>query len=166
MKATLALIFTLLCTNLGASTPLGCVSLDEVSSSNNPADIFAGLTSCMDKQNYKHAAALYTMATLYGVYDARRVANEAAPQVVALLRMYALSGRPKAELNRLQAEVVELLTDNTEVCQRILKIGKPAYYPSYITEHISANSTGSLQITEGFNEQEAWQESLALVPHC
>lgn len=179
MKATLALLFAILSlasitsaaseTQLSVSSALGCVSLDKVSNSHSPVDIFAGLNACMDTRNYKNAAVLYTMGTLYGVYDTRRVGDEKAQRVISLLRMYALSGRSKTELNKLQNEVVELLTDNTEVCERILKKGRPSYYPTYIADHISASGAADrppLQTIKTFNELDAWRESLELVPHC
>ncbi|KFZ30522.1 hypothetical protein IDSA_08250 [Pseudidiomarina salinarum] len=155
--------------NLAKAETLGCISLDEISNSNSPAEIFGALTLCMDKQDYQSAAALYTVGTLYAVYDTKRVADESAHQAISLLRMYALSGRPEGALEQLQAEVSELLTDNTEVCKDILKRGKPTYRPTYMTEYSTAERTDSNpepQLVEDFNEQEAWRDSLAIVPHC
>lgn len=179
MKAT-AFLFSALLSTFGVTSeateaklltaePLGCVSLDQVTNSNSPADIFAALTLCMDKEDYKAAAELYTVGTLYAVYDTKRVTDERAHQAISLLRMYALSGRPEGALNELQSEVVELLTDNTEVCQAILEKGKPAYQPAYMFEHATATADYArpvYQPVENFNEQEAWRESLAMVPHC
>jgi len=72
--------------NLKSNKPLGCVSLSQVANTNTPADIFVGISSCIEEANYNAAAQLYILANLFGRFDTLRVKDVTAHQAISVLK--------------------------------------------------------------------------------
>ncbi|GAB2688502.1 hypothetical protein [Aliiglaciecola aliphaticivorans] len=155
--------------NLQSNYALGCVGIDDVSPSHSPADLFSGLTQCIEQKEYEKASDLYLVAMSYGYFDTRRVADRSAHQAVMVLRMEAFANQEQQTLNHLLAEITQKTTDNKGVCDYIKDIGMPTYYPSYMIQHgIGAftEQPHSNGLIDDFDAETAWQKALSVVVNC
>ncbi|MEP4890750.1 MAG: hypothetical protein ABJV04_12045 [Aliiglaciecola sp.] len=155
--------------NLQPSTTLGCVGMNEVSSSHSTADLFLGLTACMDQGEVDKASDLYLVAMSYGYFDTRRVADRSAHQAIMVLRMNAFGDIEKPALDSFLASVTQKTSDNAGMCETLKQLGQPRYFPTYMIQHGMGAFTEqphSAGLIDNFDSELAWKEALSVVVNC
>ncbi|TDR23680.1 hypothetical protein [Marinicella litoralis] len=155
--------------NLESPKPSGCVQISNLTSQQNPVDIFTGLNRCLAHDDYQKAASLYLVGMSYGYYDTKRVSDRTAHQAISVLRMNAFSSVSGEHLTLLQAEVTKLTSNNSEICESINKLGVPAYKPTYMIQHGMGAFTGQSTkdgLVENFDSQQAWKDTLSKIVKC
>ena len=155
--------------NLEAPRPSECVSIGQLNSNQNPADIFVGMKKCLDNENYQIAAEMYFAAMTYGIYDTKRVRDTSAHQGLIVLRMNALSELSELQLPLVQLEIDSVLASNAQVCKALSVRGLPTYYPRYMIQHGIGAFTGKQKnrgLVENFNSQSAWAEAIEKSVKC
>lgn len=155
--------------NLESPRPAGCVQVNELSNEQNPVDIFAGLDRCLAQERYSNAAELYLAGMAYGYFDTRRVSDKSAHQAISVLRMNLFASQPGKALDKMQAALGKLYSDNRATCENLSMLGAPAYKPTYMIQHGIAAFTGHSTkdgLVENFDPESAWKEALSTIARC
>lgn len=155
--------------NLESPKPAGCVSVGELSNKQNPVDIFTGLNACLAKSDYSSAAELYFAGMSYGFFDTKRVSDKTAHQAISVLRMNLFGAQPQEVLDKLQAALTDITTDNTAICKSLMTLGAPVYMPTYMIQHGMGAFTGQSTkdgLVENFDSGAAWKEALSTIAKC
>ncbi|GAC16227.1 hypothetical protein [Aliiglaciecola lipolytica] len=155
--------------NLQSHHSLACLSMTQIRSSYTPADLFSGLTSCVEQQQFDSAADMYLAAMSNGYFDTRRVVDRSAHQAVMVLRMNTFAPYDQDVLNLLLSEITQKTTDNSQVCGQLKNIGMPTYHPTYMIQHGMGAFTEqkhSNGLINNFDADLAWQEALKVVSNC
>lgn len=146
--------------NLEVTNKLSCISVDEVKPSYSPADLFYGLSQCLDKSEYEKAAVLYSIAFAYGKYDSLRVVDKSAHQALSVMKFNLMNAK-KEHIDKFQIVVTEKFKDRTKLCQELQGIQPPTYFPRYMIQHGIQALTQATQsnngLIENFNVQDAWE---------
>lgn len=158
--------------NLEPTHVLGCVSADEVSREDTPADLYPAVSKCLENDRYDRAAFLYALAGVYAYYDTLRVADETAHDAAVVFQRRLIEQVPEAKRKRFTAEVTTTVNDPqklAKLCAGIKKIGPPAYYPRYMVQHGMQAFTGeknSKGLVPDFDAEKGWAKTLAGFLHC
>ncbi|HAU06500.1 MAG TPA: hypothetical protein DCS49_01755 [Gammaproteobacteria bacterium] len=151
--------------NLESPKPAGCISVAELSNTQNPVDIFTRLNACLTDNNYSNAAELYFAGMSYGLFDTKRVSDKTAHQAISVLRMNLFGAHSQDNIDKLQTALTQLSSDNTAICQSLTKLGAPSYKPTYMIQHGMGAFTGQSTkdgLVENFDSVVAWQEALSV----
>lgn len=155
--------------NLESPKPASCTAINQLLSTQNPADIFVGMKQCLNDENYSTAAEMYYAAMTYGIYDTKRVSDKTAHQGLIVLRMNTLNGLSEQQIFLLQSEVNAIRQNNAKVCDALTARGLPSYHPTYMIQHGMGAFTGSNSnqgIVEGFDSKSAWAEAIEKTVKC
>jgi hypothetical protein len=150
--------------NLESPKPADCVAISDLSSSQNPPDLFAGFKKCIPAKEYRRAAALFYTAMIYGTYDAQRVADISAGQAIEVLRREAVRIVPPSEAPELEA-MRQSLKGDRDFCSSLKALGKPSYYPRYMTAHgagVPPKKPAIDGILTEFEPDKTWQGLLSV----
>lgn len=148
--------------NLGSTHELDCVSADKINHKYTPVDLYKAAAKCIAQNNYADAAFLYRLAGIYGYFDTLRVSDQTAHQAITVLKMYQFENVDETQRKKMQQAMDDLKVG--DLCQKVIKIGIPDYYPTYMIQHgMSAIlHDNSDAITKDFNAKEAWGKTLSL----
>lgn len=159
--------------NLDATKPAGCVNIATLSNQHTPADLFIGLHSCLKEKNLDKASELYSLANIYCRYDTKRVADRSSYGACDILLRDVISGFPQNEINAFSKHFDLYMPPNSDtrksVCAKIIAIGKPAYFPSYMIRHgigvidTPANLDG---LKSSFDKDKEWKFVLRTAIEC
>lgn len=155
--------------NLESPKPAGCISVGELSNKQNPVDIFTGLNACLLNNNFSNAAELYLAGMSYGFFDTKRVSDKTAHQAISVLRMNLFGAQPQEILDKLQAALTNITSENTAICNSLTKLGAPAYRPTYMIQHGMGAFTGQSNkdgLVENFDSGAAWKDALSTITKC
>ena len=155
--------------NLESAVPAECLLIEQLSSDQDPVDIFTGINICLNKNDYTGAANLYFAGMSYGYYDTKRVSDKTAHQAISVLRRYVLSSQSEETINSLQIEIDKIKKNNTQLCSNLTKLGKPTYEPTYMIQHGMSAFTGQSTkdgLVENFDSQQAWKDSISKIAKC
>ena len=155
--------------NLESPKPAKCGSVVELSNKQNPVDIFSGLNDCLTNKNYLNAAELYLAGMTYGYFDTKRVSDKTAHQAISLLRMNLFGSQPQEVMDKLQAAVINVTSDNSTFCDSLSVLGAPSYKPSYMIQHGMRAFTGQTTkdgLVENFDSVEAWSGAVSKIVKC
>lgn len=155
--------------NLETPKPAACVSISQLDSGQNPADIFTGMSECLSSDKYSLAAEMYFAAMTYGIYDTKRVSDKTSHQGLLVLRMNVLGVLSEQKLALLQSEIDAILEDNEGVCRALVSRGVPTYHPRYMIQHgIGAFTGGQTNkgLVERFDSEQAWSEAIKKTVKC
>ncbi|MCO7188581.1 MULTISPECIES: hypothetical protein [unclassified Pseudoalteromonas] len=155
--------------SLGSTRPAKCVSVAELSNTQNPVDIFTGLNICLTEKNYSNAAELYFAGMSYGFFDTKRVSDKTAHQAISVLRMNLFGAQSQDNIDKFQMALTKLSSDNTEICQSLTDLGAPAYKPTYMIQHGIGAFTGQSTndgLVENFDAVAAWKDTLSTIAKC
>ncbi len=156
--------------NLEAPDPAGCVAIDELRNTQNPADLFVGVVRCIEKEDYTSAVNLVLVAGSFGSFDTLRVADTTAHQALSVLQINTFGNLNEEQINRFTAalELFEPNSDNMRSnCKALEKLGPPAYYPRYMIQHGIRTITGEGEpLVEGFDGEAAWNRVMTEVAQC
>ncbi len=155
--------------NLESPKPAGCISVGELSNKQNPVDIFTGLNACLLNNNFSNAAELYLAGMSYGFFDTKRVSDKTAHQAINVLRMNLFGAQPQEILDKLQAALTNITSENTAICKSLTTLGAPAYKPTYMIQHGMGAFTGQSNkdgLVENFDSRAAWKDALSTIAKC
>lgn len=146
--------------NLEVTNRLSCISVDEVKPSHSPADLFYGISQCLDKSEYEKAAVLYSIAFAYGKYDTLRVTDKSAHQALSVMKFNLMNAK-KEHIDKFQTALTDKFKDRAKLCQELQGIHPPTYFPRYMIQHGIQALTEATQpnngLNENFNAQDAWE---------
>lgn len=152
--------------NLAVTQPISCIDINNLKSSHTPADIFTGVSDCIQKDDVYHATRLYSLALTYGHYDKLRMVDKTARGAISVLRLQHLSSANKDFKVKFNVEMKKYSGANKNaqefktLCEGIQKLGKPNYYPKYMIRHGMSAFTGKASgVLSDFNEEKAWKKS-------
>lgn len=155
--------------NLESPQPSACVSVGELTNKQNPVDIFTGLNSCLAKNDYSSAAKLYFAGMSYGFFDTKRVSDRTAHQAIGVLRLNLFGAQPQEVLDKLQAALSNITSNNTAICKSLTTLGAPEYVPTYMIQHGMGAFTGQSTkdgLVENFDSDTAWKDALSTIAKC
>jgi hypothetical protein len=142
-------------------------SMDEASSQDTPVDFFDLCARKLESGDADEAAKAFLLASAYGSYDSRRVADKTAHQAIQVLILEKLGNPALDQKNKFQEAMSKLLAQPDQVVDILKKFGKPAYHPKYMIQHgmgaFSAKEPGDDGLVKDFNADAAWNELLAEV---
>ncbi len=155
--------------NLESKNPSGCVSLNDLSSKNTPADIFVGLVKCLDKSDYKKASELYLAALVYGRFDSKRVKDKTAHQAIAALRLNNLGNLNKDKIEKFNLALKDARKNMSSICSSLKQLGKPDYYPNYMIKHgmdAFNDNKSKGYLVSNFDPRKEWKDVLNNYVKC
>ena len=155
--------------NLESNNSSDCIDINGLTNKNTPADIFIGITKCLDRSDYQKASQLYLVALAYGRYDSKRVEDKTAHQAVSVLRLNHLGGLNKDKTQKLQSALKTTTENKTPICRVLKQLGSPSYHPSYMIQHgmgaFSGNKTKDGLVPD-FNSKDSWEDVLNNYVKC
>lgn len=158
--------------NLISTYDIGCADVSKLNNKLTPADLYRGMSICLQHNNFRDGAFLFALAGVYGRYDTYRVSDTTAHQATAALQVRTLGPVGQVKLASLQAEVAKLIQEPKDLritCNKIKKIGPPTYYPKYMVQHgmkaIIDRATNNGLVAK-FDSSSAWGNALASYIHC
>lgn len=115
-----------------------CKSVSDLTSGAMPPEIYVYLKECIDDKNYKNAAELFTIAHVYGRFDAKRTQKPTKFELMDVnsdLQESLLNSMRKKE----KAEFMAVLDARTKrgsegfasICSALVQGGAPIYTPTY-----------------------------------
>ena len=165
--------------SLQSNYTLGCIDITSVSNQYTPADLYKAAAQCIREDRYKQSAELFTLASVYGYFDAMRVSDITARQAPQMLIIQdirpVMSTLPIEKQQQWQAIIKSSQAPNSPeiavLCSKMRQIGAPAYYSSYMIQHGLNAATDALEnkvskngLTPNFNAAETWNKTLSM--HC
>ena len=141
---------------------IGCAKIKKLTTKITPADMFKGVTQCINSGKYKKAAQLHFLARHYGAFDGQRVSDRTARGAVTVLQMNTYKMVPKDKISLLQEQLKKLSSpeakEKKSFCAAIHKLGHPSYHPDYMVLHglaaFSEAKTAALK--SDFNAEQSW----------
>ncbi len=124
--------------SLESKNPKSCVPLDEINNTVSPPDLFAGVATCLEEEDFAKAGNLFFLARLFGAYDAERVADKTAGQGIDVLQMRLFSIIEENKVTKFQEYINNPKRQESilsAVCNHAKSIGHPEYYPKYLILH-------------------------------
>lgn len=158
--------------NLLSSYDIGCADISKLSNKLTPADLYRGMSVCLQKNNFRDGAFLFALAGVYGRYDTYRVSDATAHQATAALQVRTLGPVGQVKLASLRAEVARLIQEPKDLrvtCNKIKKIGRPDYYPKYMIQHgmkAIIDGPGNNGLVSKFDGNSAWGKALTDYIRC
>lgn len=158
--------------NLESKNDIGCVGAPKLNNTYTPADLYRGLTKCIEAANYRDGVLMFALAGAYGRFDTFRVTDGTAHQAVMALQMKYIGAQPEDKQAAFKQNLVKTL-GNPEgmaaTCKQIAQIGAPNYYPSYMIQHgmgAFTKSGADSTLAAGFDAREAWKKARDTYLHC
>jgi len=155
--------------NLESKMPINCVDINKVNNFNTPADIFVGVSDCVNNERYQEAGKLLVLATTYGNYDTRRVEDRTAHQASPVLFKQLVTSIDEDRRKKLFTEFKNEVSNNKNICASIKKLGKPNYYPAYMIQHGMGAFLGKKSkdgLVSNFDPEYAWENTLKEFLNC
>lgn len=150
----------------------GCIPLSRANSTFTPPDLYLAVKECIARDNYDDAAGLFALASVYGRFDAERVADPSAGQAKSVLVMNtfaAVAREKRTRLNEALARATKSPERLRKLCSDVQHIGMPSYYPKYMILHgidaFSANS-GAEALRKDFDAKGFWKQLQTTYLHC
>jgi hypothetical protein len=157
---------------LASTQNVGCVPLAQVKNTFTPPDLYKGVSECLAKNNYDLAIRLFSLAGLYGGFDAERITDKTAGQARSVLVSNTLMDVPqdkKAKLGEAQAQISNNPELLGKLCGDVQRIGMPNYYPAYMILHGMRAFTGNPHegaLVKDFDAPGAWKKIQAAYLGC
>ena len=158
--------------SLASTQAPGCISLTEAKNTLTPADLYQGVSDCMQQDKYERATGLFALAGIYGRFDAKRVADKSAGQAAIVLIMNTFANTPEDKKSKFQEQFTRITKTPellAKLCSDIQKLGRPDYYPSYMILHGIGAFTGNPHegaLLKDFDAPKVWTELQKNYLHC
>lgn len=155
--------------NLESKHTVNCSQ--KLSSKYSPSDLFKAVAKCVAGEKYEDAVLPYILALTYGAFDRARVADQTAHQAIAALTMQEMGGLEEAKIAKFDAEVKKTIEGKkmrAKICQKINRIGRPQYFPTYMIQHgmDSFIAPEAKALVKNFKAKKAWKDALESVAKC
>lgn len=159
--------------NLESTKKVDCVALDKLDNTYTPADIYRGVSKCIDTGEYEKGAHLFAMAGVYGRFDVYRVSDKTAHQGLRVLLINTFGSLSPEKKQAFQKTLHTVFAKDSKslraTCNSLDSIGHPAYYPRYMIMHgmgaFGANPNQEALVKD-FNAKKAWKSALDTYLHC
>lgn len=158
--------------SLASKQDIGCIKIEKAKNSFTPADLYKGVSTCLAQEKFEEASALFLLAGLYSRYDAVRVTDKTAGQAGSALIVNTFANI-KPDIKAKFGAAVEKDTKDPasiqRICEQIVAIGPPDYYPEYMILHGMKAFTGNPHegaIASDFNKTATWAELQTKQLHC
>jgi len=158
--------------NLESTNNVGCVGQDKLNRKFTSADLYRAAATCAQRGMNKEGAFLGALAGAYGYFDTLRVADKSAHGAPVILRMTALDSLDEQKRIAFQASMKAAYSDpvaHAEICNGIIHIGPPDYFPRYMIQHgikVLTDANVGNGLVEGFDANAAWSRALGSYLHC
>ena len=120
---------------LPIETVPGISGLSDLTSRNDPVEIFGVVQACIAQERFDDAALAYGLAAAYGDFDSRRVADQTAHQAIRVLQLNFGMDLAEDQAAALQESLDALLENPERLIAFVEKIGRPEYSPAYMIQH-------------------------------
>jgi hypothetical protein len=157
---------------LDASGP-GCVAKEKLTNKLTPVDLYRGISTCIEQENFEPGVFMYAMAGAYGRFDTLRVADESAHQAAKILPLLAFDSGNKDKIAAFKAQVGQILGNDAKrasYCSEVERIDPPDYFPSYMVQHglgaLTGAKTGEAALVPSFNPEVAWKQAVVGYLQC
>jgi len=163
---------------------LGCAPAEKLENTYTPIDLYTAVATCINSGQYEKGTLLFALAGAYGRFDTFRVADKSAHDAAALVRMQVVGdvdldkGKRDAFQNTFTRAVANPKS-LAAMCNEIVRIGPPSYYPSYMVQHGAgayvaatrkargmANRESGNGLVGGFDAKTAWRQTLDTYLQC
>lgn len=124
--------------SLQPNADVGCVSIEDVTSSMNAPALVYAAKKCIQQERYQQAWALLTTAMGFAYYDVKRLADRSTQGARSVLLMNAFADLPNAQRETFQRVSKELQANPetvSEYCAQLTRIGAPGYEPQWAILH-------------------------------
>jgi WD40 repeat protein len=157
--------------NLHPFNPIICEKLDKLTNKHTPADIYQGVTKCLQQGRYGDAVNLHALAGAYATFDTMRVTDRSAHNARLKLLIRSLGSEKKTQelFNKELKKTFSEKENLKEVCRKIINLGAPDYYPTYMIQHglrAIRENDGKNNLATEFDSDAAWKDSLVKFLHC
>lgn len=155
--------------NLISTYKVGCSAITDAQNNWTPADIYPGVYSCIQKNDYVDALGLFLLAGSYGYFDALRVSDPTARDAPAVLIDQMSSGLTPEQKSEFAKAAAQILEDPSPLCVQLQKLGPPDYFPTYMIQHGMQAFSGPQPnggLVKGFDKASGWMETLRDYVHC
>lgn len=149
---------------VGTQPPI-CVDLAGLDPRSSPAELYPTAAACFVGGDLQRGAAVYWLASAFGVYDSLRIDEPSIEQRLDELRTATVAALPEAEQQRIAEALEAFRSDQTrwgEFCQRTRPLGPPSYQAQYLAR--SADAFASIRT--GFMAKESWERVVAEAMEC
>jgi len=158
--------------NLESTQDIGCVPISDLKNTYTPPDLYNGMTKCMNQDNYSSAVFFFALAGTYAYYDTLRVADITAHDAKSVLIQQNLNSLDEKQKDMFGQELQNTFQTPEylpALCDELLRIGAPQYYPHYMIQHgmnaiIGGNPEDEL--VKNFDSDTAWKKARDDYVHC
>jgi len=159
--------------NLQVTNPVGCTSLNNLTTNHTPADIYPGLAKCIEENNIEYGSRLFFLAGTYGRYDILRVKDKTSHQALVVLQNRAYRDLEKSDIRTYMMDLKnEMMKDDSrlllQICSELKKFGHPTYRPVYMIQHglDALGGENNYPLKSDFDEIGSWENALNGYMHC
>ena len=155
-----------------ALSPIGCISVDQVSNLRTPEDILPGVRACINSGDYDKAVQLFDLSAVFGIYDTLRVPDNTAHQALQVLNLVNFDSLTPEQKDTFKKAGLSLRPGSrgfNALCSKIQSVGPPTYIPTYMINHglnafMGGRSGNGLQ--PDFDAKKGWKDALTGFMKC
>ncbi len=158
--------------SLAATNPVGCIPLADAKNNLTPADLYKGISECIDQNKFEMAVELFALAGIYARFDAERVTDETAGQAGEVLISNTFANVPEKKKSQFSA-MFQRISKSPKllepICVKIRQIGAPDYEPKYMILHGMKAFLGDPYegaLSDKFDAAATWQRLQSDYLHC
>lgn len=136
-------------------------------------DASARMLDCMhdkdNKESEEMAVYLFALSGIMGKYDQARVADKTSYGAAGILRIMAGQTEPFVNFKETLGQYLENNEKRAKLCEALIKIEAPTYYPDYMINHGMAymqNPDYEDKLNHLDNPQQVWEESVKSYLTC
>ena len=151
---------------------VGCMALTEAKNTLTPVILYRASADCISQGKYDQATDLFALAGMYTRFDAKRVTDRTATQVIPALIMSTFASASDEQ----RSKFGDAFTRSTgtpvllnKLCRQIKQIGMPDYYPDYMIQHGMKAFTGNPDdgaLQKDFDGPTVWKSLQSSYLHC
>ncbi|MBU6267117.1 MAG: hypothetical protein KGN34_06225 [Sphingomonadales bacterium] len=147
-----------------------CIAFAQPAARYDPVDLYKAARACIAAGRFVDAVPLYTLAEVYGRYDALRVVDSTTHAAAAAARTTVFADVIEADHAAFNAAAQQRMSPAAlpQLCADLRGVGPPAYYPRYMIQHGERAFSGVSGdgLVPGFDSAAAWTRALDSYLHC
>lgn len=155
--------------NLASSHKVACVGIESASNTWTPADLYPGVSVCVNQGDYEKSIEMFILAGSYGRFDMKRVSDQSSWDAATVLKMQSMSDFTPEQQAAFQKAAQPVFDDPSAICAKLEKLGAPNYIPTYMIQHGMSAFLGTQSnngLVQGFDAHTAWASVLKDYVHC
>jgi len=137
-----------------------------------PPELYGGMVSCIEGNDYDSAVFFFAVAGAYTYYDTLRVTDGSARSAQTGLLQKAVADLDRTKRDTLMDAIQRHLGNADllpEICAEVARVGAPKYDPAYILRGGTAAAPGNLaegDLVRGFDSRNGWKNAMNGYLHC